>query len=182
MNKAWAILVTVTLIIAILLPIHEDFRGPRGDSFPFSWYPMFSRPRPDPEWAHYVVGHTSKGERVIIPAHFYVKGSMNQARRQLDHLVREGRTAHATCEQAATRIARSNQQDLQDVVSVNVVRGYFYMEEYFGKGNKQPVRESIYARCRVMRGAQPQTQTQSQSAGGELREVKGAELRVEEAP
>jgi len=152
MGKAWAILVTVGLTVAILLPIHEDFRGPRGDSFPFSWYPMFSRPRPNPDWAHYVVGRTSTGERVIIPSHFYVKGSMNQARRQLDHLVKKNSTAHETCERAAKRVASSNRPDLQDVVSLRVVRGYFYMEEYFGKGNKQPVRESTYARCPVTRG------------------------------
>lgn len=151
MQKAWATFLTVVLCVAVLLPVHEDFRGPRGDDFPFSWYPMFSRPRPDPEWSHYVVGRTASGERVLIPSWYYVKGSMNQARRQLDHLVREPRTAMETCERAAKKIARSRRKKMDEVQSVRVVRGYFHMEEYFSKGNKEPVREITFAHCKVDR-------------------------------
>lgn len=155
MEKAWAIFLTMVLSLATLLPIHEEFRGARGDSFPFSWYPMFSRPRPDPEWSHYVVGKTDKGERVIIPSWYYVKGSMNQARRQLDHLVRDPRTAKETCERAARRVARARRGSMSAVRTVRVVRGYFHMEEYFSKGNKEPVREITYASCRVERDSKP---------------------------
>lgn len=155
MEKAWATFLTVVLCVATLLPVHEEFRGVRGDSFPFSWYPMFSRPRPDPEWSNYVVGRTDKGERVIIPSRHYVKGSMNQARRQLDHLVRNPRTAKETCERAARRVARARRGSLSRIEFVRVVRGYFHMEEYFSKGNKEPVREITYAHCRVVRDIKP---------------------------
>lgn len=155
MEKAWATFLTVVLCLAVLLPVHEEFRGPRGDDFPLSWYPMFSRPRPDPEWSHYVVGRTDDGQRVIIPSWYYVKGSMNQARRQLDHLVRQPRTARETCERAARRVARSKRGNMSTVQILRVVRGYFHMEEYFSKGNKEPVREITYARCRVVRDLEP---------------------------
>ncbi len=151
MQKAWATFLTVVLCVAVLLPVHEDFRGIRGDEFPFSWYPMFSRPRPDPEWSHYVVGNTPSGERVLIPSWYYVKGSMNQARRQLDHLVRTPRTAMETCERAAKRVAKSRRDKMDQLDSLRVVRGYFHMEEYFSKGNKDPVREITFARCKVER-------------------------------
>lgn len=152
MRKAWALIVTFGLIVAVLLPIHPDFRGPRGDSFPFSWYPMFSRPRPDPEWANYIVGTGPDDLRVYIPSRYFVKGGMNQARRQLDYLVTNHRTAKETCRRAAENVARSKNERFAKVDQLVVARGFFHMEEYFSKGNKLPVHEKVYVRCRVERG------------------------------
>jgi hypothetical protein len=151
MQKAWALFVTFGLIVGILLPIHEDFRGVRGDSFPFSWYPMFSRPRPDPEWANYIVGKGPDDLRAYIPSRYFVKGGMNQARRQLDFLVNSRRTAKETCERAAKRVAQSKNEKFAKVKELVVARGYFHMEEYFAMGNHLPVKEKVYVRCRVER-------------------------------
>lgn len=155
MGKAWALLLAIGLSVAVLLPIHEDFRGVQGDSFPFSWYPMFSRPRPDPDYSNYVLGLTRSGERIYIPSDYYVRGGMNQARRQLDFLVQKPTTAIQVCEQAAKRVARSSNGRYAEVEKVRVARGWFHMEDYFKNGNKSPVREKTFARCKVVRDEDP---------------------------
>lgn len=149
MKKSVAAALMAGLVISVLLPVHEDFRGEHGDEFPFSWYPMFSRPRPKLEPVHYVIGLTSDGSRRIIHSRLYVRGGMNQARRQLDRLVRKRKTARATCEKAAESIATRRAFDA--VVEVRVVRGFYDMEKYFSKRDKLPEKENVIATCRVKR-------------------------------
>ena len=89
--------------------------------------------------------------RHIITSRYYARGGMNQARRQLARLARNRRTARELCHSVAKKVARKNRGSLSKVERIRVVRGWFHMEEYFGKGNKTPVRERVYASCRVKR-------------------------------
>lgn len=151
MGKAWALFVTFSLILGVMLPIHEDFRGAYGDSFPFSWYPMFSRPRPDPDRTNYVYGLTKEGKRQTIVSRHYVSGGMNQARRQLSRMVETSEGAKKVCERAAKAAAKRKSGAMSEIERVRVVRAYFHMEKYFGERDKTPVREEVYATCMVRR-------------------------------
>lgn len=153
MKKLLPSLFSLALVIAILAPLKEEWRGDYGDSFPLSWYPMFSRPRPDPESSYYVVGQDPDGTRHIITSRYYARGGMNAARRQLGRLARNRRTAKDLCAKIAERLAKKNKGSLARVEKVRIVRGWFHMEEYFGKGNKEPVREHTYASCSVKKRA-----------------------------
>ncbi len=160
MKKLLPSLVSLVLVVAILAPVKEEWRGDYGDSFPLSWYPMFSRPRPDPESSYYVVGHDPDGTRHIITSRYYARGGMNQVRRQLGRLARNRRTAMDLCKQIARRVGKVERGALVRVERVRIVRGWFHMKEYFDKGNKAPVREHTYAACRVKRQAPRQKKQQ----------------------
>jgi hypothetical protein len=147
--KSLATAITAGLVVAVFLPVSPAFRGEHGDEFPFSWYPMFAHPRPSLETVYYVLGSGTGGQRRIVHAHYYLKGGMNQARRQIARLVREPRTTQETCERAARRVA--SDQSLSDVKELRVVRGQFDMKKYFSERNKQPEREVTLARCPVLR-------------------------------
>jgi len=152
MRKGVAAVITLGFVIAVFLPVSPQFRGDHGDEFPFSWYPMFSRPRPALEKAHYVLGLGENGERYIIHAKYYVKGGMNQARRQLDRLVRTRRTAQETCDRAARNLVRRQRQ--AEVVELRVVRGFYDMEKYFSRRETLPEKEEVLARCFIERATE----------------------------
>lgn len=151
MEKAWALFLTAALVVSVLSPLHEEYRGVRGDSFPLSWYPMFSRPRPDPDRANYVVGLEADGTRTMIRSRYYVRGGMNQARRQLGQMINTKGGAKKVCERAAKAAGKRKQGAMSRIVRIKVARGYFHMEKYFGKRDKTPVREIVYATCKVNR-------------------------------
>ncbi len=75
---------------AVLLPIRQNWREHKRDSFPLSYYPMFSTQRKERVDLLYVVGLTAAGERRLIPYSYAGTGGLNQVRRQLGRLVRGG--------------------------------------------------------------------------------------------
>ena len=83
MHKSISILLSLLLSFALLSPLKKEWRGEDGDSFPLSWYPMFSKPRPNLEGIAYMVGVLSDGSRRVIIANFFVRGPVNQARMQV---------------------------------------------------------------------------------------------------
>jgi hypothetical protein len=149
MNKPVAAVLMLGLTVAVFLPVHPAFRGQYGDEFPFSWYPMFSRPRPELEPVHYMIGLTAEGEKIILHSRYYVKGGMNQARRQIDRLSKKRSTALETCERAARRIRRETK--FRDLIELRVVRGFYDMRKYFELRQRDPEREIIIARCSARR-------------------------------
>lgn len=151
MSKRVASLFSVAMALAILAPLNASWRGDEGDSFPFSWYPMFSRARPDPERADYVVAEAADGSRVILNSQLYARGTMNQARRQLLRLASDPRSAARLCRDVAARLGAKEDAELRRAERVRVVRGWFDMKDYFGNGNKKPLREVNYSVCPIPR-------------------------------
>jgi len=142
-------MLTLGLVLAILAPIHPALRGQRGDSFPLSWYPMFSRPRPALESVDYVIALTAAGERHIVHSKHHVRGAMNQARRQLNRLARRGQHAQDLCEQVAQRFSQRRRGTMAEVVQIWFVRGKFDLHQYFTDGPEGPKREKIHWACQV---------------------------------
>ncbi len=149
MSKTWATILSILLTLAIMAPIHKGLRGARGDSFPLSWYPMFSRPRPALEPVDYVIGITADGERHIVHSKHHVRGTMNRARRQLTRLAKRSATARTLCEQVSEKFGRRRRGKISELVQVRIVRGRFDLKQYFGAGHKAPVSEKIHWACQV---------------------------------
>src|SRR5688500_190743 len=84
LEKGSAGLLGVLLIGATLAPIAQNWRPEPKDSFPFSYYPMFSQKRGDIYRVHYMVGLDGQGKRHTIPHLFAGEGGFNQTRRQIN--------------------------------------------------------------------------------------------------
>ena len=141
----------LVLLAALLLPILENWR-PRGrDSFPFSYYPMFSQVRPEVQRETYLIGLDAAGQRYTIPYNYAGTGGLVRVRRTIvQGLTRRGR-ADDLCRTVSRAVARRNAAALRTVQTVQIVTGDFRLSEYF-KGNTAPLSEEVNANCVVQRG------------------------------
>ncbi|HZZ49313.1 MAG TPA: hypothetical protein VFE65_20705 [Pseudonocardia sp.] len=109
---------------AALWPLRQYLRPreERVDSFPLSYYPMFSVRREQHGTVSYPVGVRADGSRTLLPHGALGAGGVNQVRKQLSRAVQRGRaTEHAQL--IARKVAE--RPDLTDIVTVEIVRGRF---------------------------------------------------------
>ena len=149
MRKSFAILLSLLLSFAILSPVKKEWRGERRDSFPLSWYPMFSKPRPNLEGIAYMVGVLSDGSRRVLISRFFVRGPMNQARRNVSKYATQEKTSVELCEKAATRMSQRERGPKSRMVQVRLVRGYFSREAFFRDAQVLPEKDVVKAACHI---------------------------------
>jgi hypothetical protein len=149
-KKGLAGLFSLAMIGATLSPITENWREKPTDSFPLSYYPMFSQKRAEKYQVHYMVGMDGQGNRHVIPYTFAGSGGFNQARRQLNKVVREKR-ADDLCNRIAARVAKATNAPYSDIVEVRIVTGSYRFVDYFA-GNTAPLKETVRAKAKVQRG------------------------------
>lgn len=141
------------MICAVLWPVQQNFRAKPRDSFPLSYFPMFTAKREGQSKVTYMLGITAQGERLLIPYKFAGNGGFNQVRRQINRRVKGGRAA-ALCQSVAKRLAKKVSQKenhpLAGVVTVQIVTGRYRFAEYFA-GNKTPLSEKVHCSCAVAR-------------------------------
>lgn len=147
-GKRLAAAFSIVLLAVVASPIVENWRSPSHDDFPLSFYRMFSEVRSDTQRVTYLVGHDSRGQRVLIPYQYAGAGGMNQVRRQINRQVEQGSSSRL-CQAVATRVARAGSR-LPEIRTVEVTTGTFQMSQYF-RGNQAPVSENVSARCTVDR-------------------------------
>ena len=148
-GKKLAALASLAMIGAVLWPIQENWRKNPHDSFPLSYYPMFSAKREPIETFNYLVGHDAKGKRCLIRHSFAGHGGLNAVRRQINKKVREKR-AEDVARMVAKRLAERDSGKWSKIVKVDVVTGRYGVDDYF-HGRKEPVSEKIKATCLVER-------------------------------
>jgi hypothetical protein len=90
-GKAVAGLFSVVMLGATLAPVVENWKEQPQDSFPLSYYPMFSANRAEKYQVHYIVGLDQQGNRHLISYKFAGHGGFNQVRRQINKIVRDSR-------------------------------------------------------------------------------------------
>lgn len=151
-RKALAGLVGFLLLGATLGPIAQNWRPKPQDSFPFSYYPMFSAKRGDTYVVNHMVGLDERGNRHTIPFWFAGSGGENQARRQIDRFVREGK-AEKLCQSVADKLRLDSKPLYSHMVAVHILTGDFRFDDYFN-GNKEPLEEKVRAACQVERTEQ----------------------------
>src|ERR1044071_9853018 len=118
-GKRVAVLASLAMIGAVLWPVRQSWRDDPKDSFPLSYYPMFSAERRAVEGFYYFVGHDKAGKRYYIPHSFAGDGGHNAVRRQIAKMVREDRSDELA-QTVAKRLAARETGKWSKIVSVNV--------------------------------------------------------------
>jgi len=150
--RTWALIVNVVASLVVLAPATEAFGDRKWDTFPLSWYPMFSDPRNGTETPRYVIGLTPEGERHLVDYRYWTSGGFNQGSMQLKKLERERKGGlKKLCPKIASRVARRNEPRLAEVDQIRIVRGTYSPIAYFRDGDTKPMKERVMARCPVPR-------------------------------
>ncbi|MDX1982791.1 MAG: hypothetical protein SFV51_21150 [Bryobacteraceae bacterium] len=142
----WLSLLTMLLVVS---PVAENWRKRAKDSFPLSYYPMFSERRSPEQKVTYLTGKDKEGRRVRLRYTLAGGGGLNQVRKQIRKFVRDGR-AQDLCSLAAANLARRTSAPLRNVTRVQVVTGEYNLNRYFS-GDKSPSEEITHAACEVER-------------------------------
>jgi predicted DCC family thiol-disulfide oxidoreductase YuxK len=137
------------LMGATVAPIAQNWSPQPTDNFPFSYYPMFSQRRGETYEVNYIVGIDAAGNRNRLSHELAGDGGFNQTRRQINRLIRENRT-RGLCRAVAQSVARDTAPPSQEVVTVQLVTGWFRFADYF-RGTKAPEKEVVRASCPVVR-------------------------------
>jgi hypothetical protein len=145
--KGSAGLLGLLLLGATVAPVAQNWQPEPKDSFPFSFYPMFSQKRGEIYRVHYMVGLDGQGNRHLIPHTFFGDGGFNQDRRQINRLVRKDK-ADTLCRAVAREVAQDTLPPYTRIEQVRIVTGAFRFSDYFG-GNKAPLGERVRASCRI---------------------------------
>ena len=142
---------SLLVIGAILSPIVENWRPRPRDSFPLSYYPMFSLKRDEIGRVTYLAAFDALGNRFPLAHPIVGSGGLNQVRRQIIKRVDRGE-ASKLCQSVSSRVGRRQEGRLSDVVTIQVVTGMYRLDGYFA-GDKSPVAERVHATCDVKRPA-----------------------------
>ncbi len=150
--RAIAAAFSIALIVAVLSPMQENFRERPRDSFPLSYYPMFTLSQDDLNEQTYVVGFDASGKRYTI-RYSYISpgGRLVRVRSDVRRQVQQGLAGHV-CGRTSLAIAQRNPRSLRPVVTLQVVTGTYSLSEYLD-GNKTPRSEIIHAACQIARGS-----------------------------
>jgi hypothetical protein len=148
-EKAFAGALSAALIAGVLWPLRQNWCETPRDSYPFSYFPMFSAKRRKRVRERYLVGLDADGGRHLIPYTYLAGGGLNLVRRQLRRLVLAGR-ADEVGRIVAKRLATCTDEDLAGIVTVFVVTGEYRLSDYF-TGMKEPLSERVHASCEVER-------------------------------
>lgn len=160
----WALAAGVAFAAVLLSPVRHYFNGKdknEEDSFPLSTYPMFSDDRKDRTRIPHVAGFTADGDRIVPHYSHFGAGGLNQVRKQITRMVRQGRAvevaqryADALSEQQrrsagqGTSPAARRRRKEAGIVRVEIVRSRYFFDTYFA-GNTTPQMETVHARADV---------------------------------
>jgi hypothetical protein len=148
-GKLVAAAFSLAVLGAMLSPVVKNWQERPRDSFPLSYFPMFSYGLSDLQTEHYLAGWDAQGNRYAIH-HSYVApgGSVVRIRREtVQAMVKRGQAA-ALCRSVSQRIAEKNPRSLRSLVRLQVVTGRFSLAEYL-HGNKAPISENVRATCAI---------------------------------
>jgi hypothetical protein len=120
------------------------------DSFPISSYPMFARPRGQPD-LYAVVARAADGREVRLPASVVASSEPLQTKVLIQRSVEQGPEAmQVLCRAVAARVV-----DHPEVLrSVEIVRRRFDPIAYFTRG-PEPIEQARLSSCRVPRAKAP---------------------------
>ena len=145
-SKWFAAAFSLAMIAIVSWPVLENWKVEPRDSFPLSYYRMFSEDRADRQRLTYLAGLDARGSRYLIPYRFAGTGGMNQVRRQINRRVSQGE-ASDLCRSVAARLGRSPGRP-PGVNTVEVITGTFLLSNYV-TGDITPLEENVRARCAV---------------------------------
>jgi hypothetical protein len=127
-ETAWAKLLTVVLLGAVLFPVRQNWRRAerRVDGFPFSYYPMFSKRRAQHANVVYAVGVLADGSRRRLRHKVLGSGGLNQIRHQLYRVALTESRANEYVAALVPRLAAN--PSCADLVRVEIILGEFDLD------------------------------------------------------
>lgn len=131
------------LLGALLAPAAQNWASKPVDSFPLSYYPMFSFQRESTYTSQFLTGIGKDGKRHKLSYELAGSGGFNQIRRQIREKVKRGE-AQALCAKIAKRAARRQ----SGIETVEISTGKFDIDSYFA-GRKEPLTRKVNATCPV---------------------------------
>lgn len=129
---------------AVLWPIIQNWRRTPIDGFPFSYYPMFTAKRSERARVTFLVGIETDGKRHPLHHRYVGAGGQNQVRRQIYRMVKENR-ADEVCDRVVAKLARENPRLYRRLATVQAVTCIYRLNDYFGGGSREPLRERVHA-------------------------------------
>lgn len=150
-GRLYAYVVSAAVIVAVTVPV--SWHPFRGDSFPLSTYPMFSRPRPKPMLtANYALGIDADGTRHHLAPKYVANVEVLQARAIIDRTInsRDPKRRKELCQRIAARVVAHGGSSLARVATVRIVRGTHDAVEYL-TGRNTEGREVTHVQCEVKR-------------------------------
>lgn len=157
-NKAWPALTIAATLLVLASPIVQNWRSKPVDSFPLSYYPMFSAQRGTTFTGQSIVGVDERGQRRVLPYQFAGNGGFNQVRRQVRAKVKAERSAEL-CAGVAKRLRRSRRDEWHQLRAVQVLTVTHDMKKFFARGPSQ-ISEHVHADCAVLPAAPLSTRKQ----------------------
>ena len=112
-------------------------------------YPMFSSERDGTTTLSHAIGFRQDGSVLNLHYKLAGRGGMNQVRRQMRALVRDGEAAEL-CRDVAEKVADSKLNKHSSITEVAIVRDVYQFEEFFS-GELAPAKREELARCTVRR-------------------------------
>ncbi len=149
-SQKQAMLISIIILALVLSPIIENWVSKPKDSFPFSYYPMFSKKRKATYGVYYFVGYDAGQNRHIIPYKFAGTGGFNQVRRQIKKAARSNKVNEFT-QTVAKRIAKKKSLPYSKLERIELVKGYYHLEKYFLRQDTLPVHERKIAFYKIER-------------------------------
>jgi hypothetical protein len=175
----WALAAGAALTAVLLSPVRHYFNGKdkvEEDSFPLSTYPMFSDNRKDRTRIPHVAGFSAHGERIVPHYSHFGAGGLNQVRKQVTRMVRQGRAVEVAQRYADALAAQRvrpaprgggpgavRRRREARIVRVEVVRSRYFFDTYYA-GNTSPQVETVHARADVGGTAVAVSQTRADPA------------------
>lgn len=138
----------MALLALVTMPVIENWKRKPKDSFPLSYYPMFSQNRDGRTTLTYILGSDQAGNRHFIPYHRAGTGGMNQVRK----IIRKQAEYDPTglCQRVAKAVSRQNKAPDIRIDTVRIIRGEFILDHFFA-GNHVPERSEEICACAVER-------------------------------
>ncbi len=152
-GKVVAALFSVAVLGAMLSAVVQNWQAQPRDSFPLSYFPMFTIQREDLHTEHYVVGWDARGNRWTIPFNDIAPGgSLVRIRADTVFTMVKRDQSVQLCQDVGRRIVERNRAALRPLVRLDVVTGTYSLSEYL-RGQKAPKSEVVRATCTIERRA-----------------------------
>lgn len=150
-TEKWPVAIaSLALLLALAWPAAQNRAEQPTDDFPLSYYPMFSQERDTVYSLHYIVGYDSLRRRYPIPYHLIGTGGFNQVRRQINRQAKNDQGG-VLLEKVAACIASRKSAPYCHLVALELVKGYYHLDNYIAPEGKQPLREKIVAQQNIQR-------------------------------
>jgi len=143
-EKHLAIWGSVLLIAVILAPIKENWKAKPKDSFPFSYYPMFSKKRGETYGMYYLLGVDTLGQRHFLSYKLAGTGGFNQVRRQIAKCAKKG-DGSELLDRVEQQLKRKKKPFSYSLSEIKLVKGEYHLEHFFEDMERLPIAEKVMA-------------------------------------